>query len=135
LEKTLFFIKPDAVERNLIGEIIRKVENSGFKISNLKMVRLRKAQAEEFYKIHKGKDFFEKLVEYVCAGLIVAMVLEKESAIKDLRELVGATDPAFAKKGSIRYDFGLDVTHNSCHASDSPRTAKEEILFFFPERD
>ncbi len=135
MEKTLFFIKPDAVERNLIGEVIRKVENSGFKINNLKMVRLRKAQAEEFYKIHKGKDFFEKLVEYVCAGLIVAMVLEKESAIKDLRELVGATDPAFAKKGSIRYDFGLDVTRNSCHASDSSKTAKDEILFFFPEKD
>jgi len=135
LEKTLFFIKPDAIKRNLVGRIISRVEDSKFRISSLKMVRLEKDRAEEFYKIHKGKDFFEKLVESVCSGPVVAMILEKENATEDLRELVGATDPKKAQKGSIRSEFGEDVTRNSCHASDSPKTAQEEILFFFGERD
>ncbi|KPL02018.1 MAG: nucleoside diphosphate kinase [candidate division Zixibacteria bacterium SM23_73_2] len=135
MEKTLFFIKPDAVKRNLVGKIITRVEDSGFRLGNLTLVKLKKEGAEEFYQIHKGKEFFDKLIESVSSGPVVAMVLEKDNAVKDLRELVGATDPQKAKKGSIRSDFGLDVTRNSCHASDSPKNAPDEILFFFPEKD
>jgi nucleoside-diphosphate kinase len=134
LGKTLFFIKPDAVQRGLVGEIISRVEKEGFKISHLKMVRLTKKEAKKFYEVHKDKHFYEALIDYVSCGAVVAMVLEKESAIEELRDFIGATDPKKAKRGTIRALFGIDVTRNSVHASDSFENAKKEIDFFFPRK-
>jgi len=134
LEKTLFFIKPDAVQRGLVGEIISRVEKKGFKILHLKMVRLSKKEAKKFYAVHKDKHFYEKLTDYVSSGQVVAMVLEKENAVEELRDFIGATDPKKALKGTIRALFGIDVTRNSVHASDSVENAKKEINFFFRKK-
>jgi len=131
LGKTLFFIKPDAVQRGLVGEIISRVEKKGFKILHLKMVRLSKKEAKKFYAVHKDKHFYEKLTDYVSSGQVVAMILEKENAVENLRDFIGATDPKKAEKGTIRSSFGKDVTRNSVHASDSFENAKKEIDFFF----
>ncbi len=124
-------IKPDAVERNLIGEILKRVEEDGFKIIDLKMAELARSRAEEFYEVHRGKPFFEKLVEYMSSGKVVAVLLNRADAVKKLRELVGATDPKEAKKGTIRHDLALDGRRNSIHASDSARNVKFESKFFF----
>jgi len=124
-------IKPDAVKRNLIGEILKRVEKAGFEILELKMVRLPLPQAKRFYQVHRGKPFFDKLVKYVSSGKVVVALLQKKNAVKDLRDLIGATDPAKAKKGTIRRDLALNTTQNSVHASDSPQNAKIEIEFFF----
>jgi nucleoside-diphosphate kinase len=124
-------IKPDAVQRNLIGEILRRVETAGFKIAELKMVKLSLHQAKRFYRIHKGKPFYDELVKYVSSGEVVAALLEKKDAVNDLRKLIGSTDPKKAKKGTIRHDLALSTNKNSVHASDSPQNAKTEIEFFF----
>jgi nucleoside-diphosphate kinase len=124
-------IKPDAVRRNLIGEILRRVEKNGFEIVELKMVELSPNQARRFYRVHRRKPFFDVLVEYVSEGNVVVSVLRKTNAVKDLRELVGSTDPKKAKRGTIRRDLAMNVTENSVHASDSPKNAKMEIEFFF----
>jgi nucleoside-diphosphate kinase len=124
-------IKPDAVKRNLIGEILRRVQKSGFEIVELKMVKLSVPEAKRFYQIHRGKPFFDKLVKYVSSGKVVAALLKKKNAVKDLRELIGSTDPKKAKKGTIRRDLAINTTENSVHASDSPQNAKIEIEFFF----
>jgi nucleoside-diphosphate kinase len=124
-------IKPDAVQRNLIGEILRRVERAGFEIVELKMVKLSAYQAKRFYRVHRGKPFFDKLVEYVSSGDVVAASIKKKSAVKDLRKLIGATDPKEAKRGTIRGDLAINTTENSVHASDSPKNARMEIEFFF----
>jgi nucleoside-diphosphate kinase len=124
-------IKPDAVKRDLIGEILKRVEKAGFKIVDLKMAKFSLHQAKKFYKVHKGKSFYEKLVKYVSSGKVVAVMLERKNAVKALRELVGATDPKMAKRGTIRHDFAVDVTGNSVHASDSVRSFRYEYKFFF----
>ncbi len=124
-------IKPDAVERNLIGEILKRVEEDGFKIIDLKMDELTRYRAEVFYEVHRGKPFFKKLVEYMSSGRVVAVMLKRANAVKRLRVLAGATDPKEAKKGTIRYDLALDGRRNSVHASDSARNAKFESKFFF----
>jgi len=124
-------IKPDAVKRNLIGEILKRIEKAGFEIVALKMVKLSLPQAKRFYQIHRGKPFFNKLVKYVSSGKVVVATLRKKNAVKDLRDLIGSTDPAKAKKGTIRRDLALSTTQNSVHASDSPQNAKIEIEFFF----
>jgi nucleoside-diphosphate kinase len=124
-------IKPDAVKRNLIGEILKRVEKSGFEIMDLKMLKLSLPQAKRFYQAHRGKPFFDKLVKYVSSGKVVAALLKKKNAVKDLRELIGSTDPEKAKKGTIRRDLALNTTENSVHASDSPQNAEIEIEFFF----
>jgi len=124
-------IKPDAVKRNLIGEILKRVEKSGFEIMDLKMLKLSLPQAKRFYRVHRGKPFFDKLVKYVSSGKVVIALLKKKNAVKDLRELIGSTDPEKAKKGTIRRDLALNTTENSVHASDSPKNAKIEIEFFF----
>lgn len=131
VEWTLLNIKPDAVQRNLIGEIIRRVEEEGFRIVVLSKVRLERAEAEAFYDFHKGKPFFEKLCDYICSGPCVPVVVESENAIEKLRALIGATNPAEAEKGTIRGDIGVNGTRNSVHGSDSPENAKREISFFF----
>ncbi|MCK4857564.1 MAG: nucleoside-diphosphate kinase [candidate division Zixibacteria bacterium] len=134
MPETLLLIKPDAVERDLIGAIILRLEAAGFKIVELRLVHLNEAEAQRFYQVHEGKPFFDKLVAFMSSSPIVAMVLARENAVSDLRELVGATDPAQAACGTIRQCFGVDVTRNSVHASDSAETAAVEIKFFFPDR-
>jgi nucleoside-diphosphate kinase len=124
-------IKPDAVRRDLIGEILRRVEKAGFEIVELKMVKLSLHQAKRFYRVHRGKPFFDKLVKYVSSGKVVVVLLRKKNAVKDLRELIGSTDPREAKRGTIRRDLALNTTENSVHASDSPKNARMEIGFFF----
>jgi nucleoside-diphosphate kinase len=131
LERTLLNIKPDAVKRNLIGEIIRRVEARGFRIVALDKVRISRDQAKAFYKIHEGKPFFDELVEFISSGPCVPMVIEGEDVIEGIRDLIGATDPAKAAKGSIRSDFAENITRNAVHASDAPETAAQEIPFFF----
>jgi len=131
VEQSLLNIKPDAVVRNLIGEIIKRVENRGLKIIALSKVRLERAEAEAFYAIHKGKPFFNKLCDYICSGPCVPVVIEGENAIERLRKLIGCTNPKEAKKDTIRGDFGIDETKNSVHASDSNENARREINFFF----
>ncbi len=130
LERTLFIIKPDAVARGLSGRILERVEANGFKLVGMHMIRLEPDQAGRFYYVHEGKGFFDSLVRFMSSGPVVACVLEKEAAIEGLREIVGATDPAEAKPGTIRKDFALDKEKNSVHASDKPETARWEVGFF-----
>ncbi len=130
-EFTLLMIKPDAVKRRLIGEIIKRVEDDGFSVEDILMKKLTREEAEEFYKIHRGKDFFEKLVDYITSGKIVAILLKREKARRRLREIIGNTDPAKAAPGTIRGDFGIDITHNVVHASNPDEDPDAEINFFF----
>lgn len=132
MEKTLLIIKPDAVGRNLVGEIISRLEKSSFKIRAMKMVHLKPEEARKFYAVHEGKSFLPDLVEFMSSGPVVPIFLEKENAVADLRKLIGATDPRQAAPGTIRYDLAIDKGKNSVHASDSPENAVIEIAFFFP---
>ena len=133
-ELTLLLIKPDAVERNLIGEILSRIEREKFKILNLKMAQLNVEDAKEFYQVHKDKPFFNDLIDFVSNGSVVAVLLKKENAVQDLRKLVGNTDPQKSEKRTIRFEFGLDITRNSVHASDSKESAEFEINFFFNQK-
>ena len=131
VERTLAIIKPDAVERNLIGEIISEIEKNNLKVVAMKMLWLSKREAEGFYYVHKGKPFFDSLTDYMSSGPIVVMVLEGENAIERWRKLMGATNPENAEEGTIRKRFGLNIEKNSVHGSDSPESAKYEISYFF----
>jgi nucleoside-diphosphate kinase len=133
VERTLFIIKPDAVRRNLVGEILMAVERSGLGIIGLRMLKLTSDQAGEFYHVHKGKAFYQKLIAYMSSGRCVVVALEGEQAISHLRRICGNTDPSNADPGTIRSLFGINLTMNSVHASDSPRSAADELGFFFPE--
>ena len=131
IEQTLSIIKPDAVERNLENEIKNIFKNNGFKILKEKKLKLEKTDAEQFYKVHETKPFYSDLCEYLSSGPIIAMILEKENAIKSNRDLMGATDPAKADDGTIRKLFGKSIDKNSVHGSDSQENARIEIDFFF----
>lgn len=131
IERTLFFIKPDAIERKLVGKIIDRLEQAGFAIRRIQLFRLARNRVGEFYAIHKGKAFYESLVEYISSGPIIAMLLERENACHYLREVVGATDPKKAAPGTIRAEFGLNVERNSCHGSAPDENPDREIAFFF----
>ena len=131
IEQTLSIIKPDAVERNLDNEIKAIFKNKGFKIIKEKKLKLEKSEAEQFYKVHETKPFYNDLCEYLSSGTVIVMILEKENAIKSNRDLMGATDPNKAEKGTIRKLFGKSIDKNSIHGSDSPENAKIEIDFFF----
>jgi len=131
MERTLAIVKPDAVERGLAGEILRRIEASGLKISALKKLQLARAQAERFYDVHKERPFYKGLCDYMTSGPVVIAVLSGDKAITRWRELMGATDPAKANPGTIRKDLGLDVEKNAVHGSDAPETAAKEISFFF----
>ncbi len=131
MERTLILIKPDAVKRNLSGEIIARFEKKGLKLVAMKLLQLSKEKAKVHYAVHAGKPFFEGLVDYITSGPIVAMVLEGDKAIELARKTMGATDPAKAEKGTIRADFGLNIQENSTHGSDGPQTAETEIKLFF----
>ncbi len=130
VEKTLMIIKPDATARKVIGDIISMVE-SRFEIRGIIMKTLTVEEAQKFYAVHRGKPFYDALVEFMTSGPVVGILLEGENAIKRLREVVGATDPAKAEPGTIRAKFGTDVQRNAVHASDSPESAEYEIPFFF----
>lgn len=129
-ERTLLIIKPDATAKKVIGDIISMVEDK-FEIRGIIMKTLTVEEAREFYSVHKGKPFYDALVEFMTSGPVVGILLEGENAIRKLREVVGATDPAKAEPGTIRAKFGTDVQRNAVHASDSPESAEYEIPFFF----
>ena len=131
MERTFAIIKPDAVERNIIGSILAKIESAGFTVTGMKRIRLTKVQAMGFYYVHKDRPFYEDLCSYMASGPVVALVLEKENAIADWRALMGATNPADAKEGTIRKEFGLSLGENSVHGSDSSESAAYEIPYFF----
>ena len=133
VERTLSMIKPDGVSRNLIGEVLSFFEKGGLRIVAMKMLRLTKEQAKEFYIVHKDKPFYDELTDYMSSGPIVALVLEGENAIARCREIMGATDPAEAAEGTIRKTFALSKGENTVHGSDSPESAAREIAFFFSE--
>ena len=131
VERTLSIIKPDAVGRQLIGEILRRFESAGLKVAAGKLLRLTPERARDFYAIHKGRPFFESLCAYMSSGPIFVSVLEGDSAIARNREIMGATDPAKAASGTIRKEWGKDVEQNAVHGSDGSDTAATEIAFFF----
>jgi len=131
IERTLSIIKPEAVTRGLIGEILQKFEMAGFKIIAAKLVWLNKEKAEGFYAVHKERPFFASLTRYMSSGPVLVSVLEGEGAISKNREIMGATDPAKAAEGTIRRQWGVDVERNAVHGSDAPETAAQEISFFF----
>ena len=131
MERSLVLIKPDAMERNLAGSIIGRLQSLGLKLLALKMVKLDKAQAQQHYAVHKDKPFFSSLVDYISSAPIVAAVFSGEQAISRIRKAMGATDPAKSEKGTIRGDFGRDIEHNAVHGSDSVETAETEIRLFF----
>ncbi|MBE3603007.1 nucleoside-diphosphate kinase [bacterium] len=131
MERTFAIIKPDAVARHLIGDIVKRIEASGLKIVGMRLVRLSRAEAETFYDVHKERPFYRSLCDYMTSGPVVVMALEGENAIKRWRDLMGATDPAKAEPGTIRRDFGQNVEQNATHGSDAPETAARELAFFF----
>ena len=131
LERTLFIVKPDAVRRNLIGRILAHVEGLDFRVVEARMARLTREEAQTFYAEHKGKPFFDSLVEYMTSGPVVLVCLEREGAVAELRRVVGATDPAQAAPGTVRQLFGESKQYNSVHASDSPASSEREVKFFF----
>lgn len=133
IERTFSIIKPDAVAKNVIGEIYSRFEKGGLRILASKMLHLTREQAEGFYAVHKERPFFNDLVEFMISGPVMVQVLEGENAIARNRELMGATNPAEAAAGTIRADFAQTVDENAVHGSDAPETAKVEIDYFFPE--
>ena len=135
MEKTLAIIKPDAVERNLIGKILTRIESNGFKITEMKMTTLSQTKVEGFYHVHEERPFFKDLTQYMSSGPVVLIILAKENAIAGWRELMGATNPKDAAPGTIRKDFGLDIGRNSTHGSDAPETAAFEIPYFFSQTE
>tara|TARA_B100000686_G_C16799272_1_gene984740 strand:+ start:3778 stop:4194 length:417 start_codon:yes stop_codon:yes gene_type:complete len=135
MEKTLAILKPDAVERNIIGKILERIEAGGFKIAAMRMVFLSKNQAEGFYHVHKERPFFKDLTEYMSSGPVVLLVLTKENAISDWRKLMGATNPKDAATGTIRKDFAVNIEKNSTHGSDALDTATFEISYFFSQTE
>ena len=130
-EKTLAIIKPDAVKKKVVGKIIQRIEEEGFKISGLKMLHLTKEDAEGFYIIHKAKPFYDSLTNFMSSGEIVVMILESENAIEKWRKTMGVTDPALAEPGTIRHQYGFSVERNAIHGSDAPQTAEWEINYFY----
>jgi nucleoside-diphosphate kinase len=132
VEKTLSIIKPDAVAKNVIGEIYSRFEKAGLKVIAARMVHLSRADAEGFYAVHKARPFFNDLVSFMISGPVMVQVLEGDNAILKNRELMGATDPKKADKGTIRADFADSIDANAVHGSDAPETAAVEIAYFFP---
>lgn len=132
MERTLAIVKPDAVGRNLIGEILRRAETAGLRIAAALFRHLTKAEAEGFYAVHRERGFFKDLVEFMISGPVLVQVLEGENAIARNRDVMGATDPKKAAPGTIRADFATSIDANAVHGSDAPETARAEIAYFFP---
>ena len=131
MANTLGIIKPDGVRRKLAGRIVSKIENSGLVLRGMKVVRLKKEDAQRFYAVHEGKPFYKSLVEFMTSGPIVVMAIGGHGSIERWRELMGATDPARAKYNTIRREYATSIEKNVVHGSDSPATAKAEVAFFF----
>jgi nucleoside-diphosphate kinase len=134
-ERTFSIIKPDAVAAGQAGQILAMIQEAGFKILAMRMTRLTDAQAREFYAVHSARPFFGGLVTFMTEGPIVVMALERENAIKGLREVMGATNPANAAEGTVRKRFATDIERNCIHGSDAPETAEQELRFFFSGAD
>lgn len=134
-EKTLAILKPDCVRKNLIGEVLKRIENAGFTIRAMKMTRLTEETASAFYAVHKERSFFDELIEFMTSGPCVPVVLEKENAIEEFRALIGATDPEEAEEGTIRKAYAGSVGENIVHGSDSVENGKREVSFFFSEEE
>ncbi len=132
IERTLSIIKPDAVAKNVIGQIYSRFEQGGLKIAAAKLIHLSRAEAEAFYGVHRERPFFNDLVDFMISGPVMVQVLEGENAIAKNRELMGATDPKKAAPGTIRADFADSIDANAVHGSDAPETARQEVAFFFP---
>jgi len=135
IERTFSIIKPNAVKKNVIGEILTRFEKNGLKVIASRMIHMSRKEAEGFYSVHKGKPFFEDLVSFMISGPVVVQVLEGENAILKNREIMGATNPANAAPGTIRADFADGFTENAVHGSDAPETANQEISYFFSETE
>jgi nucleoside-diphosphate kinase len=131
MERTLAIIKPDAVGRGLAGKILQRIEEAGFQIRAMRLVRLSKAEAEGFYAVHRERPFFKSLTEFMSSGPAVVMALDAPDAIRKWRTLMGATDPAKADSGTIRKEFGASIERNATHGSDAPETAAFEVGYFF----
>jgi nucleoside-diphosphate kinase len=131
MERTLSIVKPDGVQKHLIGEVIKRFEERGLKVIAMKMISLSKKGAERFYAVHRGRPFFESLTAFMSSGPCVVMVLEGEGAISKTRELMGATDPKQAKEGTLRNQFAASIEKNVVHGSDAPETAAFEMKYFF----
>ena len=135
IERTLSIIKPDAVAKNVIGQIVSRFEATGLKVIASRMAHLSRGEAQAFYAVHKARPFFNDLVSFMISGPVVVQVLEGENAIAKNRELMGATDPKKADPGTIRADFADSIDANAVHGSDAPETAAQEVAFFFPGMD
>jgi len=131
MQRTLSIVKPDGVQKHLIGEVIKRFEDHGLKVIGLKMISMDKKEAEGFYAVHRGKPFFESLTTFMSSGPSLVMVLEGEGAISKTRELMGATDPKQAKEGTLRHQFATNIEKNVVHGSDAPETAAFETNYFF----
>jgi nucleoside-diphosphate kinase len=135
IERTLVLIKPDGVMKRLIGEILHRFERKGLRVAAIKMLNVSIETAERHYSVHKGKPFYDSLIDYITSGPVVAMVLEGESAISVVRKMIGSTDGAKAEPGTIRGDFSMSVNFNTVHASDSVESANYEIPIFFTDKE
>jgi len=131
LQRTLTIVKPDAVRKNGVGDIIEQFEKNGFRILAMKMLQISKHQAEQFYAVHASRPFYNSLTEFMSSGSIVVVEIKKENAIADLRKLMGTTDPAKADEGTIRKRWATNIEHNAIHGSDAEETARFELSFFF----
>ncbi|MBP1707230.1 MAG: nucleoside diphosphate kinase [Chloroflexi bacterium] len=135
MERTLILVKPDAMERNLGGAVLARLEGAGLKLVALKMLHIDEALANQHYAIHTGKPFFKDLIEYITSYPVIAAVFEGENAVEVARRTMGATNPQKAEAGTIRRDFGIDLQRNSVHGSDSPENAEKEISLFFTKKE
>lgn len=135
VERTLAILKPDCVRKELIGEVLRRIQDAGFTVQALKMITMSKKEAEGFYAVHEDKPFFDDLTDFMSSGPCIPVVLEKENAIDDFRALIGATNPEDAEEGTIRSDFADSIEQNIVHGSDSPENGQSETAYFFAEHE
>lgn len=135
MERTFTMVKPDGVRKSLAGEVIRRYEQAGLKLIGLKMMRLSRERAEELYSIHRGKPFYDELVEFIMSGPVVPMVLEGDNAVSRVREIMGATNPKEAAPGTIRGDFAEEISENIVHGADSVESANREVPIFFNQNE
>jgi nucleoside-diphosphate kinase len=135
IERTLAILKPDCVKKNIMGQVLARIEKAGFRILGLKMVKLTRETAGGFYAVHRGRPFYDDLVAFMSSGRCVPIALEKENAVADFRALIGATDPKDAAPGTIRRDFASSKGENIVHGSDSPENGRVEIAYFFSEKE
>lgn len=134
-ERTLAILKPDCVRKNLVGQVLSRIEKAGFTLLGVKMVRLTRETAGGFYAVHRGRPFYDELVRFMSSGVCVPIALEKENAVDDFRKLIGATDPKDAEPGTVRKDFASSKGENIVHGSDSAENGKIEVAFFFSEKE